>query len=309
MTFDLYSFRFVFSALDTIFFPLGQPGNILRGAFGNAFRGIVCPSSCPGARLCPTRESCDYARIFESASTASGPSGFRDRPRPFVFRAAYLDGKTIQPQERFWFDVNLFETRNPPLDSFAQAFGRLAKEGIGPRRGRADLVSVEQRSISISLVPNPEETRTLRVEFVTPTELKSGDQLVARPEFDVLFARSRDRVSTLRALFGAGPPEIDFRAMGQRAGAIRMTRCELRQVEAIRRSSRTGQVHGIGGFVGVAEYRGDLGEFIPYLESAQWTGIGRQCVWGKGELRLGIPKADPSQLTVPICRAEVNANV
>ncbi|HEV8041763.1 MAG TPA: CRISPR system precrRNA processing endoribonuclease RAMP protein Cas6 [Bryobacteraceae bacterium] len=310
MTFDFYSFRFVFSALDTIAFPSGQPGNLLRGAFGNAFRGIVCPSNCPGARLCPTRASCDYARIFEPtreepireeptregptgeeptgepASTTSGPSGLRDRPRPFVFRAAYLDGKTIQPQERFWFDVNLFETRNPPLDSFAQAFGRLAKQGIGPRRGRSDLVSVEQRSISISLAPKSEETRTIRVEFVTPTELKSGDQLVARPEFDVLFARSRDRVSTLRALFGAGPLEIDFRAMGQRAGAVRMTHCELRQVDATRRSSRTGQVHGIGGFVGLAEYAGDLGEFIPYLEIAQWTGIGRQCVWGKGELRV-----------------------
>ncbi len=298
MTFDFYSFRFVFSALDPIVFPSGQPGNILRGAFGNAFRGIVCSPDCPGARECPTRESCDYARIFEPAASASGPgalgpgargpSGLQDQPRPFVFRAAYLDGRTIQADERFWFDVNLFETRHPPLESFAQAFGRLAKDGLGPERGRADLVSVEQRSISISLDPNTAGVRHVRVEFVTPTELKSGDHLVARPEFDVVFARTRDRVSTLRALYGAGPLEIDFRAMGERAAAIRMVRSQLRQVEAVRRSSRTGQVHGIGGFVGVAEYEGDLSEFIPYLEAAQWTGVGRQCVWGKGELRLEI---------------------
>jgi len=294
MTFDFYSFRFVFSALDTIVFPPGQPGNILRGAFGIAFREIVCPPDCPGARQCPTAESCDYARIFEPTSAQpvsarSGPSGLRDRPRPFVFRAAYLDGRTVQPEERFWFDVNLFETRNPPLDPFALAFNRLAKEGLGPARGRADLVSVQQRPISISLAPNPAEVRTLRVEFVTPTELKSGDRLVARPEFEVLFARARDRVGTLRALYGPGPPDIDFQAMRERAAAIRMTRCDLRQVEAARRSSRTGQVHAIGGFVGVAEYEGALSEFVPYLEAAQWTGIGRQCGWGKGELRLEIP--------------------
>jgi len=36
----------------------------------------------------------------------------------------------------------------------------------------------------------------------------------------------------------------------------------------------------------VAEYEGQLGEFIPYLEAAQWTGVGRQCVWGKGEIHL-----------------------
>jgi hypothetical protein len=292
MTFDFYSFRFVFSALDPIVFPSGQPGNILRGAFGNAFRGIVCAPGCPGARECPTRESCDYARIFEPAASsggpgARGPSGLQDQPRPFVFRAAHLDGRTIQAEERFWFDVNLFETRNPPLETFAQAFGRLAKDGLGPKRGRADLVSVERRSISISLEPNTAGARTLRVEFVTPTELKSGDHLAARPEFGLLFARARDRISTLRALYGAGPLAIDFRAMGERAAAVRMVRAELRQVEARRRSSRTGQTHGIGGFVGVAEYAGDLAEFIPYLEAAQWTGIGRQCVWGKGELRVG----------------------
>jgi hypothetical protein len=40
----------------------------------------------------------------------------------------------------------------------------------------------------------------------------------------------------------------------------------------------------LGGFVGVAEYEGDLNEFFPYLEIARWTGVGRQTVWGKGEI-------------------------
>jgi len=289
MTFDFYSFRFVFSALDPIVFPTGQPGNILRGAFGTVFRRIACGADCPGVKMCKIRESCGYARIFEPVAAGRGPSGFRDQPRPFVFRAAYLDGRTIQRDERFWFDVHLFETRDPPLDSFAEAFARLAKNGLGPERGRADLVSAEQRSVSIDLNSPVMEAAAVRIEFRTPTELKGGDQLVGRPEFDVLFARARDRVGTLRSMYGAGPLEIDFQAMGERAARIRMTRSELRQVEATRRSSRTGQLHGIGGFVGVAEYEGQLGEFIPYLEAAQWTGVGRQCVWGKGELRLEIP--------------------
>src|SRR5579864_3091349 len=115
MTFDFYSFRFVFAALDPIHFPPGQPGNILRGALGKAFRRIACTSDCPGARECPVRESCAYARIFEPAAARKGPSGLADWPRPIVFRAAYLDGRTVQQDERFWFDVNLFETQNPPL--------------------------------------------------------------------------------------------------------------------------------------------------------------------------------------------------
>jgi hypothetical protein len=62
----------------------------------------------------------------------------------------------------------------------------------------------------------------------------------------------------------------------------------LRYVDVQRRSSKTGQVHSIGGFVGEAEYEGDLAEFVPFLKAAQWTGVGRQTVWGKGEIAVKI---------------------
>ena len=63
-----------------------------------------------------------------------------------------------------------------------------------------------------------------------------------------------------------------------------MTRCELVPVAAERTSRGTGQRHSLGGFTGVAEYQGDLAKFLPYLEIARWTGVGRQTVWGKGEI-------------------------
>ena len=67
-----------------------------------------------------------------------------------------------------------------------------------------------------------------------------------------------------------------------------MTRCEVQHVAIERRSSRTRQVHPIGGFIGFAEYEGALGEFLPVLKAAEYTGIGRQTVWGKGEVRLMV---------------------
>ena len=124
------------------------------------------------------------------------------------------------------------------------------------------------------------------MRFVTPTELKAGHQVAARPEFGILFGRLRDRISNLRALYGAGPLEIDFSAMGDRAAAVRMTRCELQRTEADRLSSRTGQRHPLGGFVGEAEYEGELAEFLPYVRLGKWVGVGRQTVWGKGEVRV-----------------------
>jgi hypothetical protein len=79
---------------------------------------------------------------------------------------------------------------------------------------------------------------------------------------------------------------LDYKAIGERASLVAMTRCEIEQVSIARRSSRTGQVHSIGGFIGTADYEGPVGEFLPWLSLAQWTGVGRQTVWGKGVIQI-----------------------
>ena len=299
MTFDLYSFRFTFSARDPLCFPAGMPGNILRGALGSVLRRIACVPECPGhagrsVRECEGRIDCAYARIFEPASCGSGPSGLSDWPRPFVLRATHLDGLAVAPGQSFGFDVNLFEMRRPIVEHFERAFRLLAEEGLGRGRARADLVSMEQLDregrattgppISISLQPSAQQTSQIRITFRTPTDLKSATGSPATPEFGILYARARDRVSTLRSLYGGGPLEIDFQALGERAAAVQTTGFQVRHLSAQRRSRRTGQSHNIGGLVGWAEYEGDLSQFLPVLQAAQWTGVGRHCVWGNGEL-------------------------
>ena len=60
-----------------------------------------------------------------------------DPPRPFVFRAAYLDERRLVPEERFFFDVNLFDMQQPLIVYFVASFAQLAYESLGLRRGRA----------------------------------------------------------------------------------------------------------------------------------------------------------------------------
>jgi len=212
-----------------------------------------------------------YARWF-SPNTNEGPSGLRDSPRPFVFRASHLDGATIAAGERFHFGINVFETREPIVDLLIQAF----EERFGP------LDRIEGKEVlRLPLEPSAERVAQIRVRFLTPTEIKGCD----RPEFGALLARIRDRTSTLRALYGSGPLDINFRMLAGRADGVKMIKCRIERVNAAKRLSRsTGQTHSLGGFVGDAEYEGDLAEFIPYLEIARWTGVGRQTVWGKGEI-------------------------
>jgi hypothetical protein len=283
--FEFFRFRFGFRAENAVHFPAGKSGNVIRGALGRILRDTASPAA--------------YARLFEPGSQLGrAPSGLGDWPRPFVLRASELDGRTVPEGGQFCFDVHIFDLRPAVLTYFHEAFAQFGGQGIGPGHGRVTLQQAEQLDLddrtaptgagplTVDLEPHPCPVERVQVRFVSPTELKSGGTIAPRPEFATLFARLRDRIGTLRSLYGAGPLDIDFRAMGERAAAVRMTRCEVQWEKVERRSGRTGQVHPLGGFIGSAEYEGDLAEFLPWLRAARWVGVGRQTVWGKGDVRV-----------------------
>jgi hypothetical protein len=228
-----------------------------------------------------------------------------------VFRAAHLDGRTIDKGRPFHFDVYLYDLRDPEIVYFVLAFAQLARDGIGPRRGHAVLGRVDQLAqdgrsqthiyngqtflmtelpapITLDLSSATETVSKIKVRFLTPTELKHGQALAAKPEFPILLGRIRDRISTLRALYGPGALDIDFKALSERAEQVRMTDCRIDFSEVERKSARTGERHPLGGFVGEAEYEGALGEFMPRLYAAPWVGVGRQTVWGKGVVDVTV---------------------
>ncbi|MFN7933353.1 MAG: CRISPR system precrRNA processing endoribonuclease RAMP protein Cas6 [Bryobacteraceae bacterium] len=260
MRFAVHPLRLTFEARDPIFFPPGKAGNVLRGALGHALEdGLFRP------------------KRFD------GPSGLADPPRPFVFRVRPLEGKAVQPGQHFTVDINLFSaTLAAPV---SDALATIAAQGLGPGRGKAALVASEQNILTFELDQPAEAISRAQVLFLTPTEIKGHNgQLLASPGFDILIARIRDRISTLRSLYAEGPLDMDFRAFADHAATVRMTSAELQRVSLERTSTRTGQRHPLGGFQGAATYEGELGKFAPYLHAAALTGVGRQTVWGKGEI-------------------------
>jgi len=242
-----------------------QAANLFRGQFG---------------KILHRRDPEMYAQFFAPVRELGVPSGLHDPPRPFVFRVRHLDGARV---ERFHIGLNVFQTNK--VESVSAVMRELVRQNL-----RANVISIDQQILHLPLADVARASRraastvvsTCRVIFLSPTELKNQQ----RPEFAPLFNRLRDRISTLRALYGPGPLEIDFKVIAERAKAIRMTRCELNPVSAERLSNSTGQRHNLSGFTGFAEYEGDLAEFIPYLEIGSYTGVGRQTVWGKGEISI-----------------------
>jgi len=264
--FRLQRLRYTFEAVDRVRFA-AMASNTLRGALGYALRDDS---------------------IFAPGAAGRHPSGLADLPRPFLFRSAHLDGATVEAGTRFHFGLHLFDTRRDLAPMFTEAFARMGQRGIGAGSGGLRLCDVDRVDVAMPLAPGEAAIETISVDFLTPTELKSRAAIAPEPLFPVLFARMRDRITTLSALYGDGPIEIDFRAMGERAQAVRMTASDIRYMEVTRRSTRTGQRHPIGGFLGTASYAGALTEFLPWLEAAAFTGVGRQTTWGKGEIRVRV---------------------
>ncbi len=302
LTLEFHRLRFWFEVIEPLAFPPGESGNLTRGALGSALHKIA------GAAT--------YRRLFEPGGGGTQPSGLRDWPRPFVLRTAHLDGRSWTSGEHFFIDFHFFPKDAGGWTHFRDAFRGRESAGLALAGGCARLLAVEELDLgdtahlideslgpacSLALDRPGYATQRVRLRFVTPTELKSGGQIVDRPEFPVLFARLRDRIATLQSLYGHGSPDIDYRALAERAAAVRLTACDIRMEYGVRKSGRTGRTHPLAGFTGDVEYEGELTEFIPWLQAARWVGVGRQTVWGKGEVRLiepmaeaGIPQPAPS---------------
>jgi hypothetical protein len=300
--FLVFPYRFHFTVLDELQIPASQGGNIIRGALGTILRRIACKPTCHGASH---SDECIYSRLF-APKLGKGPSGLRDPPRPFVLRASDFEGSLVEAGQAFYFDVHLFAGGNRSIEYFASAFAELAHEGLGPARARVELVRIDALDsgrrpyltvyrdgefivrypppVIIPLLPGSEAVDKLELRFLTSTELKHEGKLTRVPEFGIIFSRLRDRITSLRSLYGEIATEIDFAGIGERAKVVHLVECSLDWHEAERRSSRTGQTHPIGGFTGNAIYEGDLAEFVPWLRAGYWTGVGRQTVWGKGTI-------------------------
>lgn len=292
--------------------------NVLRGAFGQTFRRLTCMDNYACRERCAHPSVCPYGYIFEPAPP-QGAEKLRknsDIPRPFILRPP-LDGREeYGPVQPLRFDLLLFGNARRYLPYFIVTFRELAHTGLGWGRVLCTLerVTVALRENGLpervvyaaddQLVRNEDgtvdiggsgdgygesgELRKIRIEFLTPTILKSEDAMVRRPEFHHLIKRLRDRVNSLAYFYhdGAELP-VDFKELGAQAEReVRISSCATHWMERARYSRRRGVTQDQSGFVGVMEYEGNLAPFLPLLRLGEWTHVGKSAVWGQGWYRM-----------------------
>ena len=322
--FAVSHFRLTLDPVDHLALHPRNPGNTLRGAFGATFKRLVCPMPADCRETCRMKATCPYGQIFEPSPSPDSDrlSLNQDIPRPFVFRPPNGNETTAQPGDSLSFDLMLIGKALDYFPYFLVAFRELGDRGIGLGRGRYRIARVSllnEEGSSVADIysgndnvvrPSPlritykdccrlaserftddgrrstEDCRRITLRFLTPTLLKADGRIVERPEFHHLIKRLRDRINTLGHFYCDDKLDVDFKAFGERAEAIRTVSCKIRWEDRDRRSWKTGNSHDMGGFVGEVTYEGHLEEFLPLLILGQYTHVGKYVVWGNGQYEI-----------------------
>ncbi len=301
LSFELLACRLTFWTDREVKFP-DRASNTFRGALG-----FVLPEAIFRPRI------------------EGGPSGLADAPRSFVLQTKELDGQTIA-RGSFGFDLNLFDPGleaefKRAFERLAErgitpARTRLRLESWDSRRVVIPLGQVEPVTQVRVNFETPTELKGWDGRGLTPFDvlacrlrdrisaLKSLYGLAAPPQAPGPVGQTsvceglqparpqsarhsfRQSVSPGAVFHAPGPLEIDFKGFGERAKLVAAAGGKLVHESARRTSSRTGMSHPLGGVTGWVEYEGELGEFLPYLRAATYTGVGRQTVWGHGRLKV-----------------------
>ena len=327
--FPVLRLRLTVSAHSMLKLPRLNKGNTLRGAFGGEFRRLVCVPECREARLCPLdavkvadgeAHPCPYRDIFEPAPPkwAGRLSKNQDAPRPFIFRPPLAEQTTWQPGESFDFELLLFGRATGALPWFVLAFRSVLERGFGLNRaccalsrvmalraaGGESLVYPADEAILrgthtdtmadwvaefMARMPEAARVGVIRISFLTPTLLKSENEIVVEPEFHQLFKRVRDRINALSSFYGPGPIEADFAGLGKLAERVRTVSRKVEWEERFRTSSKTGQRHGLMGVEGVLQINFESLQssvLFPWIAAGEIVHVGRFAVWGFGQLMV-----------------------
>ncbi len=320
----IHRYDLLLVAREHVIAPADRLPNMLRGAFEMAFRRLVCHDVTLDCPVCPLLGQCPYPAVFRPSPPPGSDrlSKAQDLPRPFVFEPPVTHADRLAAGDELRIGLTVFGTANRWVPYLVVALRALAERGLGPTRGQLFLTRVTALGPSIAhevfdvgsnvvrpstdglRLPNlvalisDSDARRVRVRFLTPTTLKREGRLVERPSFADLVCRIRDRLSSLAAFFGDGPLDMDFAGVGRVAANVCTAECHTEWVRRTRRSSRTGHVHELSGFVGEAVYEGDLGPWMPLLRMGEAVHVGKYAVWGNGRLRLEAVRVDGR----PLCQ-------
>jgi hypothetical protein len=292
-------------------------GSMFRGAFGMALQETVCVTRTYDCPPCSLRERCLYPYVFETPPPRNTlvMRKYTAAPHPFVFEPPE-GGAIVPPGQPVALGLTLFGKALAYLSYFVFALERLGQRGLGGRRVRCRLASVEsslegrewvlysaeervlrsaepfQKTVALPCHPSaaPQgdgREELLQIELVTPLRLVYDSRLARELPFHVLARSLLRRVAHLSYFHCGGDPRaIAFKEWIALAEGVQIVGQDLEWYDWVRYSNRQRQAMTLGGLVGRVTFQGKVAPFRPLLSVGEVAHVGKGTSFGLGCYRV-----------------------
>ena len=312
--FAFSQFTFEMSAVENLQLP-AYKGSTLRGAFGHAFKRVVCTLRKTDCNDCILRGKCVYSYVFETPppSDTTMMKKYPAAPHPFVILPPTDEKRQFAKGETLAFTLTLIGKATEYLPYFIYTFDELGKMGIGRGRGRYKLEKVSllgsngrerQKVIYQSdkkVLKGGCETmrwqdvlqkkaigdnKEITFRFHTPTRIKYREDLVLDLEFHVLIRNLLRRISMLTYFHCGNQLALDFKSLISDAEKVETVSNSLSWKDWERYSNRQETKMKMGGFVGDITFRGNLEKFLPFIVLGEYIHVGKGTSFGLGKYEI-----------------------
>lgn len=324
---SLTTYHLLFTAEVTTLLDLDDhSGASLRGnLFEAVWRRFCTNKAARSCAECPLHTLCPVSALV--APLREENTRGRDISRPYIILPP-LEGAHIYDRgERFIFGITLFGSIITLLPYLIMSMLEMEQNGLGQRRvenrhrrGTFRIVSIEtvhpftgERRIiyqhnhpvvhAPTIAVTAEDVRQraqnfspteIALDFLTPTRIINGEQLIQHPTFRMLVLRLKERLHTIQANYGEEvlqqePSPLPETNLVQLAEDIVCTKNSTRWEELKSYSNRQKRLIPISGFVGQLHFRGDLAPFHELLVWGELVHIGKSAVKGNGWYKVLSP--------------------
>lgn len=291
-------------------------GSALRGAFGHAYKNVVCMVAHRECERCLLRQRCPYTYLFETwkPDKAIWMTKYDRVPHPFILHPPPQGAKVWQKGESLCFEMSLFGQAVELLPYLILSWEELASQGLGSERIPLKVLRVSRQalpsqtlieiytpgkdlsgtpqnwSVPISALRNsPEETQrpVITLHWQSPVRL-SGAHPDQSPElpFHTLISSLLRRLSMLAYFHGDIQVELDFQSLTLAARQVQTLESQLYWQDLQRYSSRQKQAMNLGGLSGSVSYEASARDYLPLLQLGQWLHVGKNTSFGLGQYHL-----------------------
>ncbi|MEM6283646.1 MAG: CRISPR system precrRNA processing endoribonuclease RAMP protein Cas6 [Chloroflexota bacterium] len=288
-----------------------QPGSAIRGVLYKVLSRNFC-SEPDGPHTQFHTDNCPVCWLLANSNDRDARG--ENQPRPITIQPP-VPGR-YQPGQTFTFGISLIGAAQNMLPYIARAVQRSGETGIGPGRGKFELVTIgeysplwdAQRDLmrdGLVVAPTLQVTSArvnelatrqgerVTLEFITPLRLTANKTLVKHPNPLPLIQRLVERCQRIALYYAENPAAYDreqwktaYNDLSELAQGWAIVHDETRWVEVHSGSRKKGTTSPISGLTGTVHWSGDISPALTWLLWGQSLHVGKSAVKGNGWYRV-----------------------